>query len=217
MRSWSWFRAICVCPRPRLCGSLICSETLRHSSNPEFAKPPLPKRECGFSGFSARVYKLHSCEMHAGLGTDPAKVPAKRSVSQRLFQEAIHKLRPGRRGLPGSNSINPSGFSRQILVKPLGFQPGKQSSILCLDANLAPVVEGSQRNHPSFRSNSIGRDLGCYPRSWRFDPSLRSCASVAEPVRLQSCNGDEAHRLGQLRRGNVGLITSIERFNSAAL
>lgn len=27
--------------------------------------------------------------MHAGLGTDPAKVPAKRSVSQRSFQEAI--------------------------------------------------------------------------------------------------------------------------------
>ena len=26
----------------------------------------------------------------------------------------------------------------------------------------------------ALRSNSTGRVLGCYPRSWRFDPSLRS-------------------------------------------
>lgn len=43
------------------------------------------------------------------------------------------------------------------------------------------------------RSNSTGRVLGCYPRSWRFEPSLRSkcldeSISRRPPLDLDPCN-----------------------------
>ncbi len=59
--------------------------------------------------------------MHAGSGTDPAKVPAKRSVTQCSFQEAIQRLRPGRS--PPRPAIERQSRLRSSVDRAPGFEP----------------------------------------------------------------------------------------------
>ena len=67
---------------------------------------------------------------------------------------------------PNGNSTSSSPINMKRVVAP------SSTSTISSPSRCWPLCK------TSFRSNSIGRVLGCYPRSWRFDPSLRSFYTV---------------------------------------
>ena len=91
----------------------------------------------------------------------------------RLFctQELSVRIRACPRQLRLRRSPGPD----RLLVKTLGFQPGKQSSILCRDARIASVIADFRKpavlaaletlkqevTEPAFRGSSTGRALDC--------------------------------------------------------
>ena len=83
---------------------------------------------------------------------------------------------------PGSSTrtFGPTCPDR-LLVRTLGFQPGRQGSIPC---------RGAEKFEVQCEVTQLARVLGCYPRSWRFEPSLRSSGSPGETgkrSRLRPC------------------------------
>ena len=89
--------------------------------------------------------------MHAGSGTDPANVPAKRSVPQRSFQETCASNQPDvQREFRAARREHSSSERSEQLRFPVGLL---------------------------MRSNSIGRVLGCYPRDGGSNPPFAAIVS----------------------------------------
>ena len=124
-------------------------------------KPPLTERECGFSGFWTRSRKHIAALVHVGSGTDPAKVPTKRSARQRLVPRGISTRGcvRGRWSLPNAISFDRVRTCR--LVTSFGSWPSRGFDSLRPDSCPVRLSAKTPGHHPGKRGSILLRDTRC--------------------------------------------------------